>query len=78
MLKRRVLLFWAASAVLFAAESADWILNLGGKLERDQAGNVVAVNLRGSWINDVEMLGLARLPQLERLDLSHTIGRAHV
>jgi Leucine-rich repeat (LRR) protein len=30
------------------------------------------VNLRGSWINDVEMIDLARLPDLERLDLSHT------
>ena len=32
----------------------------------------MAVNLRGSWINDAEMIELARLPDLERLDLSHT------
>src|SRR5262249_2886257 len=30
------------------------------------------VNLRGSWINDADMIELARLPDLERLDLSHT------
>ena len=30
------------------------------------------MNLRGSWISDVEMIELARLPDLERLDLSHT------
>ena len=62
----------AASSVLLAAESGDWILHLGGKVERDRGGNVVAANLRGSWINDVEMIDLARLPHLERLDLSHT------
>ena len=49
-----------------------WIARLGGKIERDPAGRIVAVNLRGSWINDAEMIELARLPDLERLDLSHT------
>ncbi len=49
-----------------------WIARLGGKIERDPAGRIVAVNLRGSWINDAEMVELARLPDLERLDLSHT------
>jgi len=32
----------------------------------------VAVNLRGSWIYDSQMIELARMPHLERLDLSHT------
>jgi Leucine-rich repeat (LRR) protein len=50
----------------------DRIARLGGKVERDSAGRVVAVNLRGSWISDVEMIDLARMPDLERLDLSHT------
>ncbi|HWY47510.1 MAG TPA: hypothetical protein VNX70_09010, partial [Bryobacteraceae bacterium] len=45
---------------------------LGGKIERDPMGRIVAVNLRGSWINDADMIELARLPDLERLDLSHT------
>src|SRR5688572_11791620 len=57
---------------LLGAESSDWITRLGGKVERDTAGNIVAVNLRGSWINDIEMLDLARLPHLQKLDLSHT------
>src|SRR5215471_10380433 len=60
------------SSVLCGAESADWIVHLGGKAERNTAGQLVAVDLRGSWINDAEMIELARLPQLERLDLSHT------
>jgi len=56
---------------LFAIDT-NWIVRLGGKIERDNAGRIVAVNLRGSWINDAEMIDLARLPDLERLDLSHT------
>ena len=65
-------LLWIACGALLAAESTDWIVKLGGKLERNAAGKVVAVNLRGSWVNDAEMLGLAELPDLEKLDLSHT------
>src|SRR5438445_9909665 len=61
-----------ACAVLCAAESTDWISHMGGKVERDAAGKVTAVNLRGSWINDAEMAHLAELPDLEKLDLSHT------
>ena len=61
-----------ACGVIFAAESTDWIGQLGGKVERDAAGRVIGVNLRGSWINDAEMIQLAAMPDLERLDLSHT------
>jgi Leucine-rich repeat (LRR) protein len=48
------------------------IADLGGKVQQDSAGRIVAVNLRGSWVADVDMIELARLPDLERLDLSHT------
>ena len=70
MLKRRIFLLLIAAPL--AAIDSGWIERLGGKIERDAAGRIVAVNLRGSWINDVEMIELARLPDLERLDLSHT------
>ncbi len=70
MLERRAFLAFLA-APLAKAESG-WVEELGGKVERDAAGRVVAVNLRGTWINDVEMIEIARLPYLERLDLSHT------
>jgi Leucine-rich repeat (LRR) protein len=70
MLTRRLLLVLLAAPLL--AVDTDWITRLGGSVERDSAGRIVAVNLRGSWINDVEMMELARLPDLERLDLSHT------
>jgi len=61
-----------AGPLLAAGPETDWIARLGGKVQRDPAGRIVAVNLRGSWINDVEMIDLARMPDLERLDLSHT------
>jgi internalin A len=68
----RILLLLMTSAVLLSGESPDWILALGGRFDRDAAGNVVAVNLRGSWINDLEVMNLASLSALQRLDLSHT------
>ena len=70
MLKRCLLPILLAAP--FWATDTTWITKLGGKIETDSAGRIVAVNLRGAWINDVEMIDLARLPDLERLDLSHT------
>ncbi len=70
MLTRRIFLVLFATPLL--AVDTDWIAKLGGKIERDPMGRIVAVNLRGSWINDADMIELARLPYLERLDLSHT------
>src|SRR5690242_1844680 len=49
-----------------------WIEQAGGKLERDGAGKVVAVDLRASWVTDSDMPLLARMPDLKRLDLSLT------
>ena len=61
-----------ASSALFAAGNLDWIDGLGGRLEHNAAGEVVAVHLRGTWVTDAELLDLAALLKLERLDLSHT------
>ncbi len=63
-------------AVLFPAlllgAGSDWIAALGGRVQRDRAGQITAVNLRASWVTDGDLLELARLPQLQRLDLSRT------
>ena len=59
-------------APLAASDATDWINQLGGKVKRDQAGDIVAVDLRGSWTYDSQLIELARLPRLEKLDLSHT------
>jgi internalin A len=71
-MKLRVLLILMTSSMLLAGESADWVLSLGGQIQSDASGNIVAVNLRGSWVNDVELINVLGLPQLEKLDLSHT------
>jgi internalin A len=71
MLTRRDCL-WLAASRAFAANNTDWVTGLGGKVEKDAAGNVTGVRLRGTWVTDAELLDLARLPKLTRLDLSHT------
>ena len=70
MLNRRSLVLLLTTP-LFAIDTG-WITSLGGKMERDSAGRIIAVNLRGCWVSDVDMIELARMPDLERLDLSHT------
>lgn len=69
---RGVLLLWIAGTAWPASDSTDWIAELGGKVKRDQAGNIVAVDLRGAWVYDSQLMELARMPKLEQLDLSHT------
>ena len=72
MLSRRIFVLLPVTQALFAASDVSWILKLGGLVERDRSDDVVAVNLAGRWVNDSEMIDLAALPKLERLDLSHT------
>ena len=69
---RSLLLLVIASGILPAVDSADWIERLGGQVTRDAAGKIVGVNLRGTWVNDTDMLSLAAMPDLATLDLSHT------
>src|SRR5215472_8724097 len=73
MISRRAirLLFLLAGPPLFAA-NLDWVDGLGGRIERNAAGDAIAVHLGRTWVVDTELLDLARLPKLERLDLSHT------
>jgi internalin A len=61
-----------AAAALSASNLPDWISALGAKVSEDGAGNIVAVDLRGSWVYDSQLIDLAKLPHLEKLDLSHT------
>jgi Leucine-rich repeat (LRR) protein len=72
MLLRQLLCVLCITAFLQGAIDPEWIRKLGGKIEQDSAGNIVAVNLSATWVNDTEILELAALPKLERLDLSHT------
>ncbi|MBK9169140.1 MAG: hypothetical protein IPM24_16980 [Bryobacterales bacterium] len=65
------ILLIAAPAVLLAAGPA-WLAALGGRVETGAAGEITAVDLRASWVTDGDLLDLARLPALRRLDLSRT------
>lgn len=69
---RRTLLSASLARVLLAGGEAAWIARLGGAVERDAAGNVTAINLGDTWINDTDILDLLAFKKLARLDLSHT------
>src|SRR5688572_22475674 len=56
----------------FAVVDPNWVTEKGGVLTRDNAGKIVAVDLRSSWVTDSDIVELARLPDLKRLDLSLT------
>jgi len=71
-ISRRALLSGLCAALLPAAEDITWITRLGGKIQRNPAGTVVAIDLGTTWVSDDEMLDLLAFPQLERLNLSHT------
>jgi hypothetical protein len=66
----KLLLPWPALAA--RAPQPEWLSRIGGSVETGKTGEIVAVKLSGTWVNDSELLDLAALPSLERLDLSHT------
>ncbi len=66
----KLLFPWPALAA--RVPQPEWIARLGGSVETGRTGEIVAVKLAGTWVNDSELLDLAALPGLERLDLSHT------
>jgi Leucine-rich repeat (LRR) protein len=69
---RPALIALIAIACLGASDRTSWIADAGGGVTRDRAGQIVAVDLRASWITDSDLSELARLPNLARLDLSLT------
>jgi len=72
-LSRRIWLATCLAPVLRGGDDdAEWIAGLGGSVHRDDGGNVIAINLGATWINDMEMLDLLAYRKLQRLDLSHT------
>src|SRR5450432_3492375 len=70
LMRYPIVLLTLASAAL-AADST-WIEHAGGVVARDGAGKIVAVDLRSSWVTDSDMPLLARMPDLQRLDLTLT------
>jgi hypothetical protein len=71
------LALWAAltgviSLSTLAAAEAGWVEALGGSVECDEAGDVVGVNLRATWVTDTDLRKLIDYPKLTWLDLSLT------
>jgi hypothetical protein len=78
---RRLLMTIALGLAALPAASAEppagrdvaaWAAELGGSTTRDDAGRVVAVDLRASWVNDLGLQKLLAEPSIRRLDLSRT------
>ena len=73
----RTLVMFPLAILLFvqiggAADILGWVTDSGGSISRDAHGNVIAVDLRASWIDDADLAGLATIPTLSRIDLSET------
>lgn len=81
MRRRSLPLFLAALAAFGAgaqpgdtrqAADTQWIVDLGGTVTRDAQSHVTGVNLRGTWVSDIDLRRLSELPSLSVLDLSLT------
>jgi internalin A len=72
VISRRIAFFLLFAGQALCADRLDWVGGLGGRIERDAAGNVTGVHLGRTWVEDSELPDLAGLPKLARLDLSHT------
>ena len=49
-----------------------WVVELGGSVARDEQGRLVEIDLRGSWVTDLELTRLAAASGVRELDLSRT------
>lgn len=73
---RRAFLLAAFVAVMWCGPAAGaaeaWIEETGGAVVRDAAGRITGVDLRASWVTDIDLRRLSQLPHLSTLDLSLT------
>ena len=73
----RILSCFALAFALPAAELAEpdiarWVESAGGSIERNDQGQIVAVDLASAWISDDDLELIASLEHVERIDLSYT------
>jgi Leucine-rich repeat (LRR) protein len=54
------------------AVGPEWIAQAGGVAAIDGQGNLIAADLRASWVSDGELAMLGRVPTLRQVDLSMT------
>ena len=64
----------ASTSPIAAAEDdpAAEIAALGGRCSRNAAGETIGVDLSNTWVTDADLAKLARLPQLESINLAYT------
>jgi Leucine-rich repeat (LRR) protein len=67
-----VLAVLMSAAELKVEDLPRWITAQGGRLERNEAGRVVAVDLESTWITDADLEKIGRLGSLRKLNLAHT------
>lgn len=72
-----VLIFTAVCMLAQAAELdkgdvVAWISAEGGRSQRDEAGQIVEVDLASTWITDADLERIGRLKALRKLNLAHT------
>jgi Leucine-rich repeat (LRR) protein len=64
------------------ADIVEWIASQGGHSTQDESGHIVGVDLTSTWITDADLIRIAGLAHLRRLDLSHTrvtdVGMEHL
>src|SRR5512132_1803053 len=52
--------------------AGDWIADRGGTPVKSSSGEVTEISFRSAWVTDSDLVHIARLPNLSRLDLSLT------
>src|SRR5688500_17256440 len=61
---------------------AAWIERIGGSFQKNSAGRITEVDLTGTWVTDDDLTRIGALPDLRKIDLSHTkisdLGLAHL
>lgn len=62
----------ASAAELRDGDPVAWISDQGGRAERDEAGQIVAVDLASTWITDADLVKIGRIGTLRKLNLAHT------
>jgi Leucine-rich repeat (LRR) protein len=73
---RAAFLILLGCAPVFAAVASHadstWIQDAGGSFQKNKAGQIVEVDLTSTWITDDDLAKIAKLDQLQKLNLSYT------
>lgn len=72
----------AAPPVATQETIAAWIEGIGGSFQKNSAGRITEVDLLATWVTDDDLTRIGALPDLRKIDLSHTkisdLGLAHL